>query len=138
MPNHSLPRKVRSYRDLEVWKKSIELVEQIYRATQPFPKREIYGIVKQMRRASVSIPSNIAEGQGRRTTGDFIRFISNAEGSLCELDTQLIISMRLRFAQKRDLLHVFRSMVEIRRMLSALRKSLESRRRRTNTRDNPN
>jgi four helix bundle protein len=89
-----------SYRSLIVWQKSIVLVKNIYRLTSKFPNDERFGIVSQMRRAAVSVPSNIAEGQARRTTPDFVRFISNAEGSLAELETQLIISVELRFCDE--------------------------------------
>jgi four helix bundle protein len=80
-----------SYKDLIVWQKSIILVKTIYGLTGTLPSEEKFGIVSQMRRASVSIPSNIAEGHARRTTGDYVRFVSNAEGSLAELETQIII-----------------------------------------------
>jgi len=137
MPNNKPTTKIRSYRDLDVWKMSIDLVTQVYGITDHFPSREMYGIVKQMRRASVSIPSNIAEGQGRRTTGDFIRFVSNAEGSLCELDTQMIISLRLEFTNRNEADPLFQLMSKVRGKLSKLRRSLEERKERTNVRDKP-
>lgn len=80
--------KVRNYRDLLVWQKGIALVKQVYALTRTFPADEKFGLVAQMRRAAVSIPSNIAEGQSRHTTNEFVRFLSLAEGSLAELDTQ--------------------------------------------------
>ena len=80
-----------SYKDLIVWQKSIALVKLIYQLTATFPPDEKFGIISQMRRAAVSVPSNIAEGQARRTTGDYIGFVSISEGSLVELETQLII-----------------------------------------------
>ena len=89
--------KVTNYKDLIVWNKNIDLVADVYKLTKYYPRDERFGMIQQMRRASVSIPSNIAEGQGRRTTGDFIHFLSNAEGSLAELDTQFTISLRLDF-----------------------------------------
>src|SRR5437667_92598 len=82
----------RSYKDLVVWQKGIQLARLMYGLTQGFPSEEKFGIVAQMRRAAVSIPSNVAEGQARHTPGEFIQFISHAEGSLAELDTQLILS----------------------------------------------
>ena len=133
--NSRARKKPRSYRDLDVWKASVDLVDLVYKATESFPRSERYGLVQQIRKSSVSIPSNISEGQGRRTTGDFIHFLSNAEGSLCELDTQLIISIRLRMATKAGLNQIFLKMVEVRRMLSRLRRALEKRRQVTNTRD---
>ncbi len=116
--------KTSSFKDLIVWQKSIQLVKLIYQLTNRFPKDERFGIVSQMRRASVSIPSNIAEGQARRTTGDFVRFVSNAEGSLAELETQLIISMDLEFCNVADTAECFALMEEVRKMLNALRRSL--------------
>jgi four helix bundle protein len=89
-----------SYKNLIVWQKSIQLVKQIYKITQNFSPDEKFGLVSQMRRAGVSIPSNIAEGQARRTTGDYIRFVSTVEGSLAELETQLIIAIELNFCTK--------------------------------------
>src|SRR6202163_3404212 len=90
----------RSYKDLVVWQKGIALAEAVYRLTKSFPSTEKFGLVAQMRRAAVSIPSNIAEGQARHTTGEFIQFISHAEGSAAELDTQLILAAELDFCEK--------------------------------------
>lgn len=115
---------VGSYKDLIVWQKSITLVKQVYLLTGTFPAEEKFGIISQMRRAAVSIPSNIAEGQARRTTGDYIRFVSNAEGSLAELETQLIISIEIGFCDKTSADGCFALMTEIRKMLNALRRSL--------------
>lgn len=113
-----------NYRSLIVWQKSIILVKEIYKLTAKFPNEERFGIVSQMRRAAVSIPSNIAEGQARRTTPDFIRFISTAEGSLAELDTQLTISIDLQFCDRENVKVVSALIEENRKMLNALRRSL--------------
>lgn len=86
-----------SYRDLLVWQKGIELVQLIYHLTRSFPADEKFGLISQMRRAAVSVPSNIAEGQARHTTGEFVQFISHAEGSVAELDTQIIIAIHLNY-----------------------------------------
>jgi four helix bundle protein len=88
---------VTSFKDLEVWKRGIDLVEDIYTLTAKFPSNEQFGLVSQMRRAAVSIPSNIAEGQGRKNAKEFIQFLYIAKGSLAEIETQLIISERLKF-----------------------------------------
>ena len=88
--------KSQSYKDLIVWQKAIELATWIYGLTGGFPKEEIYGITSQMRRAAVSVPSNIAEGQSRQHKNEFIQFLSIAKGSLSELETQLIISGKLK------------------------------------------
>ena len=116
-----------SYKSLIVWQKSIALVKCIYVLTSRFPSEEKFGIISQMRRSAVSIPSNIAEGQARRTTGDYIRFVSMAEGSLAELETQLIISIDLGFCAAKDADKCFELMTEIRKMLNALRRSLLTR-----------
>ena len=96
----------------------------IYTMSREFPSDERFGLVSQMRRAAVSIPSNIAEGQSRRTTPDFVRFISNAEGSVGELETQLIIAVELEFCSREASKEIFALVDEIRRMLNALRRTL--------------
>jgi four helix bundle protein len=80
--------RVNSYKELVVWQKIVGLVTEIYSATSKFPREEIYGLTSQLRRSAVSVPSNIAEGQGRATRGEFVQFLGNARGSLCELQTQ--------------------------------------------------
>ena len=117
----------RTYKDLVVWQKGIALAKLLYELTKSFPLEERFGIVAQMRRAAVSIPSNIAEGQARRTTGEFIRFISHAEGSVAELDTQLILSIELKFCSSAAADSTFALVSEIRRMLNALRRKLVAR-----------
>jgi len=118
----------RSYRDLLVWQKGIELVKEIYVLTRGFPDQERYGLISQMRRAAVSVPSNIAEGQARHTTREFIQFISHAEGSLAELDTQVRVSIELGFckgAMSERTASVLQLAEELRRMLNSLRRRLE-------------
>src|SRR6266576_2753397 len=92
----------RSYKDLVVWQKGIALAKLLYGLTRSFPSEEKFGIVAQMRRAAVSVPSNIAEGQARRTTGEFIQFLSHAEGSVAEVDIQLVIAVELDFVTKKQ------------------------------------
>jgi len=89
-----------SYRELIAWQKGVEFVVALYRATATFPKEELYGLTSQLRRAAVSIPSNIAEGQGRLTEGEFKHFLGQARGSLWELQTQLEIAYRLQFLSR--------------------------------------
>ena len=93
-PNEN-PKGSKGYKDLLVWQKGIELVKETYKLTKSFPNDEKFGSVSQMRRAAVSIPSNIAEGQARQPTKEFIQFLSHAEGSLAELETQVIVSTEL-------------------------------------------
>jgi four helix bundle protein len=103
-------KKTRSYRDLLVWQKGIALVKDVYQITASFPGEEKFGLISQMRRAAVSVPSNIAEGQARKSTREFVQFISNAEGSLAELDTQIFL------AQELSLIHT----MEAQKLLSKL------------------
>jgi four helix bundle protein len=92
----------RSYRDLFPWQKARVLVANVYRVTQSFPRDEIYGLTSQVRRAAVSVVSNIAEGQGRLTSGEFLHFLGLARGSLLELDTQLTIASDLKYLGEDD------------------------------------
>jgi len=117
----------RSYKDFVVWQKGIALAKLVYQLTKNFPSEEKFGLVAQMRRAAVSIPSNIAEGQARHTTGEFIQFISHAEGSVAELDTQLILSIELKFCRDVGAEAAFELIAELRRMLNALRRKLAAR-----------
>ena len=119
-------KKLSSYRDLEVRKCSIDLVEEMYRVTASFPTEEKYGLISQMRRAAVSIPSNIAEGYGRRDRGDYLRHLSFSNGSLKEFETQMIIVGRLKIAQRDQLEKSWRLAQEAGKMLHALIASLEN------------
>jgi four helix bundle protein len=113
-----MSEKVGGYRDLTVWQKSISLVKAVHLLTAAFPNEEKFGLVSQMRRAAVSIPSNIAEGQARRTTPDFIRFVSMAEGSLAELNTQIEISTELEYCTREQTAECMDIGEEIRKMLN--------------------
>lgn len=93
---------LKSYKELIVWQRSIELVEEIFILTGNFPKSELYGIVSQIRRAAISIPSNIAEGYGRKSTKEYSQFYSIAYGSALELETQLIIAKKLKLGDPKD------------------------------------
>lgn len=115
---------IKDYKDLLVWQKGMELAKQIYQFTAGFPTEEKFGLVSQMRRAAVSIPSNVAEGQARNTTGEFIQFISHAEGSLAELDTQLRLSIQLAQCPKKDPAPIFALILELQKMLKSLRNKL--------------
>lgn len=117
----------RNYKDPVVWQKGIALAKFVYQLTKNFPSEEKFGLVAQMRRAAVSIPSNIAEGQARHTTGEFIQFISHAEGSIAELDTQLILSIELRFARAENADAAFGLISELGHMLNVLRRKLAAR-----------
>ena len=117
--------KVLHYRELIVWQKAMHLAKQIYEITRRFPADERYGLVSQMRRSAVSVPSNIAEGQARHTSGEFVQSLSHAEGSLAELETQLLLSVELSFCGKESAQDLLELISEVRRMLMALRKRVE-------------
>ncbi len=121
------PNTTRSYKDFVVWQKGIQLTKLVYGLTRSFATDERFGIIAQMRRAAVSVPSNIAEGQARHTTGEFIQFISHAEGSVAELDTQLIVCVELTYTRAEDADAVFELISELRRVLNALRRKLAGR-----------
>lgn len=113
-----------SYRELIDWQKAMLSAKPAYRLTARFPAEEKFGLISQMRRAAVSIPSNLAEGQARRTSGEFVQFISHAEGSTAELDTQVTLSIELGFCSTSDAAEVVGLIQELRKMLNALRRSV--------------
>lgn len=117
---------IRSYRDLIVWQKSMKLVTAIYKLTNRFPQSEIYGLTSQMRRASVSIPSNIAEGNGRGTRRDYRHFLLNSFGSGAELSTQIEIAKTLDFGNEVDYEFVASNLEEVMKMLNTIIKKLSN------------
>jgi four helix bundle protein len=124
----SLPA-VRTYRDLVVWRKAISLVTEIYRCTQLFPRQETYGLISQLRRAAVSVPSNIAEGHARLTTGEYRQFLGHALGSLVEIETQLVISENLKYLVPAETNELMMRTDEIGKMLNAMLRSLSAKTR---------
>jgi len=119
------PESVASYRDLVVWQKAMALVSAVYKLTRAFPNSERFGLTSQIQRAAVSIPSNIAEGQGRLATKEFRQFLGIARGSLKELETHLLISIDLAYASPENVDPCLGLTDEIGRMLNALIKALE-------------
>ncbi len=115
---------MKTYRDLIVWQKAMAMVTKIYKVTKSFPRREDYGITSQIRRCAVSIPSNTAEGYGRHSRNEYVRFLQIALGSLYELQTQLEIAANLDYLKKEDFDTLYESTREIERMLSVLIKRL--------------
>jgi four helix bundle protein len=115
---------INSFRDLRVWQARIDLVEQIYRLTEAFPKLEIYGLSSQIQRAAVAIPSNIAEGYTREHSKEFLHHLSIAQASLSELETQLEIAARLKYLTEDQLQHALDLTESLGRQLYALRNSL--------------
>ena len=114
------------YRDLVVWQKALELVTQVYAETAAFPREELFGLTSQMRRAAVSVPSNIAEGQGRLSRGEFQQFLGNARGSLLELETQIEIAARLGLLGREKADHLLERSRGVNRMLNGLITSLRN------------
>ena len=116
----------KSYQELTVWQKSMNLVTDIYRATEKFPKTEMFGLCSQMRRAVVSVPSNIAEGQGRDSTKEFLHHLSFAYGSLMETETQLQIAANLGFLENSELIRLMEQTAEVVRLINGLSRSLRN------------
>jgi four helix bundle protein len=115
-----------SYRDLRVWQHAMDLVVEVYKQTRDFPKTEIYGLTSQMRRAAVSIPSNIAEGKGRSTDRDRAQFFCHARGSLLELETQILIAQQLEYLTPPQAEGLLNASAHLGRMLNALIQSLKT------------
>ncbi len=114
-----------NYRELIVWQKAMKLAAAIYRTTEGFPRREMYGLTAQMRRAAVSVPSNIAEGQGRRTGPEFQHFLGNARGSLVELETQVQLAQELGFLSAALAGELIAQTAEVGRLINGLMDSLQ-------------
>ena len=118
--------RVKSYKDLEVWKKSITLAQSIYEITANFPEKEIYSLTNQLRRAGVSVPSNIAEGQARQHTKEFIHFLHQSLGSLAEIETQFIIAKRIGYLTTEKLEDVQNRVFEIQKMIYGIVSKLDT------------
>ena len=120
---------IQSYQDLQVWQNGMDLAEQAYQLTQSFPKEALFGLTSQIRRAATSIPANIAEGWGRQTTGEFRQFLHNAQGSLRELETHLLLALRLNLATKDQIQPLLEMCQVLGRQLINLQRSLSARKR---------
>ncbi len=114
-----------NYKELKVWQKAMDLTVEVYKLVKLLPKEETYALSDQMRRAVVSIPSNIAEGQGRNSDKEFIQFLSIARGSLWELETQIEICLRIGYIDQSLAINIYNLMAEISKMLNALSNSLK-------------
>ncbi len=126
MPNEKESSALQSYRDLDAWQHAMDLVQLTYELTSTLPTDERFGLTSQMRRAAVSIPSNIAEGYGRRHRGDYIHHLSIANGSLKELETQFILLSRLNYASKEQLHPIWQKAQETGRIMFRLIQALEA------------
>lgn len=116
---------VRDFTDLRVWRSAMDLAEEVYRLTWTFPRQEHYGLANQLQRAAVSVPSNIAEGHGRSQSGEYMRFLSIARGSLAEMKTQLMLATRLGYVQEDNCSVLIVRIDDLRRQIGALRISIE-------------
>ena len=117
---------MRPHQKLDAWSKSVDLVVGIYRATEKFPKEERYGLTSQLRRAAVSVPANIAEGAGRHSQKEFAHFLSNAQGSASELETELIIANRLGYLSLALYLRLIAELERIGRLITGLTKRIRA------------
>jgi len=116
-----------TYRDLIAWQKAMDLVTEVYEVTRTFPREELYGLTSQLRRAAVSIPSNIAEGQARYSHAEFHHFLRNAKGSLAEMETQIQIACNLKYVDQEKAEALLRATAELGRILNALLESVKKR-----------
>ena len=117
---------VKSYRELIVWQKAMDLTVAVYAATRGFPRDEIYGLTSQLRRSTVAVASNIAEGQGRATRGEFRQFLGHARGSLQEADTQVLLAQRLDYLNEHTATRLLEQIAEVGRLINGLLRSLET------------
>lgn len=115
---------IKDFKDLLIWQKGMAIAEQCYLLTKDFPREEIYGIVQQIRRASIFIPANISEGYGRNSRGDYIRFLNIAKGSVNELETHLLLSERLKLCNAKDVNPIINLLQEETKMIISLIKKL--------------
>lgn len=116
---------MKNFKNLKVWQKGMDLVKNVYKSSKNFPKEELFGLTSQIRRSAISIPSNVAEGSGRRTEKEFNRFLDIALGSSFELETQLIIAHELEFLSDENFLHLNTELDEEQKMIIGLQKSLK-------------
>jgi four helix bundle protein len=115
------------FRELRAWQLGMDLTEKVYLLTNSFPKSEIYGLTSQMRRCAVSIPSNLAEGHGRTFGKEFLQFIAIAYGSICELETQILLSHRLKYLETADLDGILSLLIETSKTIRGLQKAIRER-----------
>ena len=121
-----MSKEIQTYRDLRAWNQAMDLVELVYGVTAKLPADELYGLRSQMRRCAVSIPSNIAEGHGRKGSKEFMHHLSIAKGSLSELETQLILCVRLKYIDRDSLTPIWRSAQTASKLISGLVRSLRN------------
>jgi len=119
-----IEKMIKDFKDLIVWQKAMDLVEEVYRLVKKLPKEELFALSDQMRRSAISIPSNIAEGQGRNSTKEFIQFLAIAKGSKSELETQLLLCVKINYLNNSEIETAINLIQEVGKMLNSLQKSL--------------
>lgn len=117
---------IKNFKDLIVWQKAMELAEEVYQLVKKLPKEELFALSDQMRRAAISIPSNISEGQGRNSVKEYIRFLAIAKGSKAELETQLLLCVKINYLEESEIETAINLINEIGKMLNTLQKSLKT------------
>ena len=117
---------IQNYKDLIVWQKSMEVALKVYKLTEKFPKSEVFGSVNQMRRSAFSVPSNIAEGWARKSSGNYLQFLSIASGSAAELETQLILTQKLSYADSVSYKEISDLLLEVQKMLNSFRSKIKT------------
>ena len=118
--------KAESYKDLILWQKAMDLAELIYKSTISFPREETYGLTSQLRRSAVSIPSNIAEGRSRNTKGEFLQFLGFSKGSLSELETQVLLSVRLNYLPIEQSEKILSLAIEVGKLITSFQLKLKN------------
>ncbi len=117
---------IKNYRELIVWQKAMEMVENIYTLTQSLPKDELFSITNQIRRAAISVPSNIAEGYGRQSKKEYLQFLSIANGSVCEIETQLLLCVRIGYLTEENTKETFQLLSEIGKIITTIKQKLKT------------
>lgn len=117
--------KANSYRDLILWQKAMDLTELIYNSSKVFPREDVYGLTSQVRRSAISIPSNIAEGYSRNTKGEYIQFLGIAKGSLCELETQVLLANRFKYLSNTEVEAIINLSTEVGKLLTTFISNLK-------------
>lgn len=118
------PMKIQNFKDLIVWQKAMDLAEEIHLLSKAFPRDELYGLTSQIRRAAVSVPSNIAEGQARNSTAQFLQFLSISHGSRAEVETQLLLALRFQYLNQAQASQALDLLEDVKRLLHGLENSL--------------
>ncbi|MCR4965696.1 MAG: four helix bundle protein [Bacteroidales bacterium] len=116
--------KIQSYKELIVWQKAMDMVANVYKLTQDLPKEELFALTSQIRRAAISVPSNIAEGYGRQSKKEYLHFLSVANGSVCEIETQLLLCAKIGYLSEESIKETLQTLSEIGKMIFSIRQKI--------------